>query len=110
MEIMLYSKKIVIQQNQNVSDSYYELKNLLQKLYQEAVENKKSVQRQQHAIQDLYNLMNKDDSFSHSKPADLQEELGKIREYIEKTSFSLSGKLVEAIKDFVIKRVKEAVK
>lgn len=85
-----------------------ELRDLLQKLYEEAVENRKSIQRQQRALIELYNLMNKSSSVSTLRPRELQEELERIRTFIEKTSGGIAIRLTEVIRSAVMEAAKQS--
>lgn len=85
-----------------------ELRELLQKLYEEAVENKKSIQRQQHTLLELYNLMNKGTLTSALRPRELQEELKKIRTFIERASGGMSVGLTEVMRTAVMAAAKQS--
>jgi len=85
-----------------------ELRELLQKLYEEAVENRKSIQRQQRALIELYNLMNRGSSVSALRPRELQEELERIRTFIEKTSGGIAVRLIEVMRSAVIEAAKQS--
>jgi alkylhydroperoxidase/carboxymuconolactone decarboxylase family protein YurZ len=93
---------------QTAYESSNELRELLQKLYEEAVENRKSIQRQQRALLELYNLMSKGSSTSTLRPRELQEELERIRTFIEKTSVGMGVRLTEVVRSAVMDAAKQS--